>query len=82
MTDKATALSELVIDKNQQVHCTILSAKVTEGDVFDVKVDFSDGSKGEGEMVSPDGRVPKKDEKFKLTLETREDKDVVCGYPM
>lgn len=81
MADK-TLLKDHVTDPKQQVHCTILSAKVIDDDLFDVKVAFSDKSEAEGEMLSPGGRVPKKDEKFKLTLEVRDDKDVVCGYPM
>lgn len=68
---KSVLLADHVTDPNQQVQCFIVSAKVIDADLFDVVVKFSDGSKGEGEMLSSGGRVPAKDQEWKLTMESR-----------
>ncbi len=77
---QTASLADLVTDRNQQVHCTILSAKCVDGDTFDVKVELADGSELAGEMFSPGGRVPKKDEEFTLTL--TDQKEVATVVPV
>lgn len=70
---KSESIQEHITDPNQQVHVEIVSAKVVDGDLFEIDSMDSTGNKLSGEMLSNGGYVPKKEDAFKLQLEARKD---------